>query len=426
MNITRRQFLQYCTASAAALGLSQLDLLKLEKALAAYGDPNCYGAPHVIWFQGQSCGGCTLSILNRMRIDADLTGDGVWPGIGPMGNYVQDVVDLLVGDAVGHLALGGARTDVGAPDNWGAFPKGYICLDYQTEVMAGAGDIMMDYVTSLRGGTEPYFLAVSGAMPIGDHKRVVAGRPPRFCISGSLDTDDGDGVRERSITEIVEWLALGSSCAGVVSFGTCASYGGIPAGKRNLTQATGVYNMLVNYQKHPELAAKIVNVPGCAPHPDWMIFPIAYFILTGTLPPLDTTGAQNKVWRKRKTDGKYAWARFENPLNRARAIYGGEADKGYANFCQVCPKKSAVDFCEDLGAGAGDGDGTNPKEWCTRPVGCNGQYASPDCPTRRWNNFDDHTRNNWCVGVNYVCQGCAEVDFPDGRSPFFEGVKNGS
>jgi hydrogenase small subunit len=433
MNITRRQFLQYCTASAAALGLSQMDLFKLEKALAAHGDPNCYGAPHVIWFQGQSCGGCTYSILNRMRIDADLSGDGDWPGIGPMGTYVQDVVDLLVGDAVGHLALGGARTNVGAPNNWAPFPNGYICLDYQTVAMAGAGDPMMDYVMDLRNGTEGYFVGVSGSMPILDHKRVVAGRPPRFCISGNLDTGDGDGVRERSITEIVEWLATGSNCLGVVAFGTCAAYGGIPAGKKNLTMATGVYNMLVNYQKHPELGGKIINVPGCAPHPDWMIFPIAYFILTGQILPLDTTGALNKVWRKRKTDGKYAWARFENPLNRAKAIYGGEDDKGYNHFCQVCPKFDGTgDYqCTDLGAGPGNGDGTNQKEWCTRPVGCNGWMASPDCPTRRWNNFDDHTRNQWCVGhlpmgSNYFCQGCAEPDFPDGRSPFFEGVKNGS
>jgi hydrogenase small subunit len=68
MKITRRQFLQYCTASAAALGLSQLDLLKLEKALAA-NVCGCedFDVPHVIWMQGQSCGGCTLSILNRIR-----------------------------------------------------------------------------------------------------------------------------------------------------------------------------------------------------------------------------------------------------------------------------------------------------------------------------------------------------------------------
>gem|GEM_PF-6425672 len=47
LNITRRQFLQYCTASAAALGLSQTDLLKLGKALATpqagCTSPNAHG-----------------------------------------------------------------------------------------------------------------------------------------------------------------------------------------------------------------------------------------------------------------------------------------------------------------------------------------------------------------------------------------------
>jgi len=122
MKITRRQFLQYCTASAAALGLSQLDLLKLEKALAA-NVCGCedYGVPHVIWMQGQSCGGCTLSILNRMRTDyppALLSGPNwTWtptPLDGP-GGLVQDVVDLLVGDAVGALTSP-------SPGTWPRFP----------------------------------------------------------------------------------------------------------------------------------------------------------------------------------------------------------------------------------------------------------------------------------------------------------------
>ncbi|NVM20249.1 MAG: twin-arginine translocation signal domain-containing protein [Desulfobacterales bacterium] len=36
-NTTRRQFLQYCTTSAAALCLSQIDLLKSDKALGRAG-----------------------------------------------------------------------------------------------------------------------------------------------------------------------------------------------------------------------------------------------------------------------------------------------------------------------------------------------------------------------------------------------------
>lgn len=433
MKITRRQFLQYCTASAAALGLSQLDLLKLEKALAA-NVCGCedYGVPHVIWMQGQSCGGCTLSILNRMRTDyppALLTDWTPTPLDGP-GGLVQDVVDLLVGDAVGALTAP-------SPGTWASFPNGYINLDYQSEVMAGAGDLITDHVECLESNT-PFFLGLSGAIPLFDPyiKRVAPGRPHQpFSVAGTFDTGDGAGKVERSIAEVVEWLATSSNCLGVVAFGTCASYGGIPAAKGNWTAATGAYNFLVNYAGHANLAGKIINCPGCAPHPDWMIFPIAYFILTGNIPPLDLDASEkNRVWLQ------YSQV-FSNyiPKNRPRAIYSG--DKGYEIFCEVCPKYVHDPFtngCLDLGAGPGNGDGTALKESCTRAVGCNGFMASPDCPTRRWNNYDDHQPNQWCVGsglgsatpnhsgANYVCQGCAEIDFPDGRSPFFSSNKNGS
>jgi hydrogenase small subunit len=58
MGITRRDFLKYCGVSAAALGLTRLDLLRLEEALAASG------APTVLWLQGAACTGCSVSFLN--------------------------------------------------------------------------------------------------------------------------------------------------------------------------------------------------------------------------------------------------------------------------------------------------------------------------------------------------------------------------
>ena len=423
MKITRRQFLQYCTASAAALGLSQTDLLKLEKALGAeVGGCEDYGVPRVIWMQGQSCGGCTLSILNRMRTEYPSEYINPSPGVtwsttpldGAAG-AVQDVGDLLVGDAVGALTGTNPRT------GWAPFPNGYISLDYQSEVMAGAGSLITDYVEDIEAGA-PFFLAMSGAMPLMDpYVNVPNGRQP-FSVAGSFDTGDGLGRKERSISEVMEWLGTSDNCLGIVAFGTCASYGGIPAGYGNMTAATGLYNFFVNYLGYngsggkPDFSGKIVNCPGCAPHPDWMIFPIAYFILTGTLPPMDTSLVWNRVWL-----GQQSVFTKEVQRNVPTAIYGSE--KGYTFFCQACEKYSQDDLCTDLGAGPGNGDGTNQKEWCTREQGCNGPVARPDCPTRRWNNFDDHSPNSWCVGANYVCQGCAEPDFPDGRSPFFKADK---
>ncbi|MBN1841276.1 MAG: twin-arginine translocation signal domain-containing protein [Deltaproteobacteria bacterium] len=441
MKITRRQFLQYCTASAAALGLSQLDLLKLEKALAA-NVCGCedFEVPHVIWMQGQSCGGCTLSILNRMQTDYPpaLLSDTSWNWTptaldgttASPGAPVQDVVDLLVGDAVGALT-GGVRP------GWAPFPNGYINLDYQSEVMAAAGDLITDHVECLEDNT-PFFLALSGAIPLMDpHYKAtqptVARQP--YSVAGSFDTGDGNGKMERSIAEVVEWLATSPNCLGFVCFGTCASFGGIPAAKGTRCASTGGYNFLVNYRGYDgtggkaDLRGKIVNCPGCAPHPDWMIYPLAYYILTSSLPALDTTEVPDRVW----LGDNQVFTRYIRK-NTPRDIYTG--DKGYSTFCEVCPKFHPTNLCTDLGAGPGNGDGTSQKEFCTREQGCNGPYASPDCPTRRWNNFDDHQPNQWCVGsglgsatpnhsgANYVCQGCAEVDFPDGRSPFFEPDKN--
>lgn len=453
MNITRRQFLQYCTASAAALGLSQLDLLKLEKALGAtVCGSNDHGAPHVIWFQGQSCGGCTLSILNRMPIDSLKAGHDVPLALDGPGAPVQDIVDLLVGDAVSFVTGATKRT------GWGDFPKGYITLDYQSEVVAGAGDLIADYIECLRNSGTPYFVGLSGAIPLVDQhyllhrnpttKEFNVGQP--FCVSGSFDTagsplDDGSGRVERSIAEIIPWLATGSGFSGLVCFGTCASFGGIPSAKGNWTAATGAYNYIVNKLNLGnadldtiapnnlwkangitglKLKQGIINVPGCPPHPDWMIYPVAY-ILLGLLgvidlapPPLDDRYFTSYTWWQH--DLVYA---PQVTRNTPRDIY--TADKGYQVFCDVCDKYTFNGNlqCYDLGAGKGNGDLSKEKEWCTRPQGCNGYVATPDCPTRRWNNFDDHSQNNWCVGTNYVCQGCAEPDFPDGRSPFFSGAK---
>lgn len=60
MNISRRQFLKYCSIAAGAMGLTATDLMNIEKTLAATG-----GLP-VIWIAGQACTGCTMSLLNSV------------------------------------------------------------------------------------------------------------------------------------------------------------------------------------------------------------------------------------------------------------------------------------------------------------------------------------------------------------------------
>jgi hydrogenase small subunit len=67
MKITRRDFLKLCGLSAAAIGLSSTDLVRLEDLLASPEGPT------VIWLQGSACTGCSVSFLNRISDSAPLT-----------------------------------------------------------------------------------------------------------------------------------------------------------------------------------------------------------------------------------------------------------------------------------------------------------------------------------------------------------------
>ncbi len=61
--ISRREFIKYCAATAAALGLSELEFTaKVAQALAAASKK-----PPVIWLEGQDCAGCTVSFAGALN-----------------------------------------------------------------------------------------------------------------------------------------------------------------------------------------------------------------------------------------------------------------------------------------------------------------------------------------------------------------------
>src|SRR5919198_1045195 len=90
MTISRRDFLTYCSASAAALGLTSV-MGTLTKALASTS------GPAMIWLKGATCTGCTVSLANRVSSNAPV-----------------DVADLLIHtiDLVFHPTLMGAAGDL--------------------------------------------------------------------------------------------------------------------------------------------------------------------------------------------------------------------------------------------------------------------------------------------------------------------------
>lgn len=173
MEITRRDFLKLCGVSAAALGLSTTDLVRLEELLA---NPN---GPTVIWLQGSSCTGCSISFLNRISATAPTT-----------------AADVLINS---------------------------VNLAYHPNLMALAGQDAVEKAKEAYS-IGNYILAVEGGIPTKFSGNA--------CWAWSYNGKD--------VTFRQAVIDLSARAAGILCIGTCASFGGIPATPPNPTGVKSV------------------------------------------------------------------------------------------------------------------------------------------------------------------------------------------
>jgi Ni,Fe-hydrogenase I small subunit len=448
-NISRRQFLQYCAASAAALGLSQTDLLKLERALAVPSTGCGSPTPSVVWMSGQNCTGCQTSLLNRV---VDCAGTGYYDGDllealtsaapgtlqgtpsdpVPELNVVNDVADLLVGDAVGFVV-----PQVSRALGWAPFPDGHVTLEWLTTVQAGAGDINTEHLKNVVEGGG-FFLLLDGAIP-GATDVLPGGSPfeqlrysERYSLAFDNETYSGTKVIDWidlgvpvTLADALRWMLNSGNCLAVLCVGSCSCYGGIPGAAGNTTGAKGYWTVSSNkagtiphqtkswlYMNQTMMYGvdinryitaalpPVVNIPGCPPHPDWIIYPVAHFLIHAALPEIDAYSKRPKVLFE--NNGPFCYANCANRTTKGTTPVPGDPD-------------TAAMFLGDSG--------------CTQALGCRGESVFGDCPIRQKNVFDDGTVNNWCVGsdkgpnianARHVCQGCIEPGFPDRFSSFYK------
>ena len=269
----------------------------------------------VVWLQGAGCTGCSVSVLNAVS---------------------PRIQNLLLDEVV---------------------PGHQLNLLFHATIMAGQGEPVIEVLkaaeTDRKGG---YILVVEGAIPTA-----------REGLYGSIGEREGKHLTiEKSVAE------LGASALVTIALGTCAAYGGIPAGKPNPTECKGVKEVF----DEKGINTTVVNLPGCPVHPEWFTGTISVVMFSGL-------GA----------------VELDN-IGRPTLFYGQLIHEN-------CPRRADFDkgrFAEKLG-----------DEGCLYKVGCKGHYTNADCPIRQWNNGV-----SWCIKAGSPCIGCVEPEFPDGTSPIYE------
>jgi len=300
MQVTRREFLNYCVGSAAALGLASV-LAPLEKELASSS-----GMP-IIWLKGACCSGCTVSLANRISKTAPV-----------------DATDLLI-----HT----------------------IDLVYHPMLMGAAGESAVQQLFDASSGK--FILAVEGGIPT-----LYNGKTCTVYTHHGVDVTALEAIKH-----------LAPKAAYVLSVGSCAAFGGVAAAKPNPTQIVGASEAC---------GVSTINIPGCPPHPDWIVWTIAQ-LLAGKRPALDAK-------------------------HRPTELYGSTVHS-------KCSRRDKP-WATSLGSTG----------LCNMNLGCKGPQTHADCPTRLWNN-----ETNWCVGTissagngaDSLCVGCTENGFPDKFAPLY-------
>lgn len=227
-----------------------------------------------------------------------------------------------------------------------------ISLDYHETLMAGAGYAVEDALHDAIKSPNGYVCVIEGAIPMG--------------MKGLYGT-----VAGKTMYEMFAEIAPGA--AAVISYGTCAAYGGIQAAAPNPTGAQGINDALGG------LGVNAINLPGCPPNPFNFVGTVVHWIQNGTVPELDD-------------------------LNRPTMFYG----ESVHDQCERLPHFENGEFAPSFESEEAK------KGWCLYELGCKGPSTFNNCPKIKFN------QTNWPVQAGHPCIGCSEPNFWDDLSPFYE------
>ena len=226
-------------------------------------------------------------------------------------------------------------------------------MEFHPTIMAAAGEQAVAEADAARvaGG---YVLVVEGSIPTG---------------AGGQYCHVWPGMTMHDAV-----LAFAPGASFILAVGSCAAFGGMISANTNPTGAQSVSQII-------GADSRLINIPGCPTHPDWIVGTIAYLLENGQVPPLDA--------------------------HRRPAAYFMNRIHDY------CPQRAR--YCgEDREADRLSQDG------CMEGLGCRGKQTYADCYMRKWNSAAQGRFGvNWCIGARSPCHGCVEPTFP-GMESFFE------
>ena len=228
-----------------------------------------------------------------------------------------------------------------------------LSLDYNETVMAAAGTQAEEILSqALKRGD--YFLIIEGGIP----------------------TKKGYGmIARREMLDIGKEFA--AKAKAVIAVGSCATWGGVPAGAPNPAGLKGV---------REALGVECINLDLCPVNEGILVATIVDLLLTNRIPALDSFG-------------------------RPKIFYG----QTIHDQCERRAHFEAGRFVERFGS--------NEEElgYCLYKVGCKGPMTYANCSKFRYND-----RVSWCIGAGAPCIGCAEPGWVDKFAGFYErlpGVK---
>lgn len=127
--VTRREFIKLGACIAAGAGLSKF----YGDAFATGLENLSKGLPKILWLQGQSCSGCSVSLLNADN---------------------PDIVEIVTS---------------------------MISLVFHQNISAATGEVAVETIRKMENGSEPFILVVEGSVPMG---------MPTACMIGGRSFSD--------------------------------------------------------------------------------------------------------------------------------------------------------------------------------------------------------------------------------------------